>query len=349
MPIIGVTDEATLEERRGYPEVGRLRKGAAKPERGPGRELPYFRFTSNNPQFVQAFEKQFGKEPTRFFVRLPYLTAEKNFSTWVEKWDKSKLVWRGNGVQTVRRWMVDHYSDKEADQVAQPDDKEARWTGRLSVVFPQLFDAGMVGVVVLATTGKHDCIRLASALHFYERGLGNLEGLEVCLYREAIEHTEPGGVRRTHYDVFLMPTADLMRGKLEAAREQAVAALPETIEEPVIDEETGEILDAEAAAIIVDEGALPPDGDDGAPDWATMPAPATFTEFWTRINSGVIPHYKHQKHALNALKGNWPQWPADVGVTEAWEYLVERAKGKVDEAAVEIEAKREAEQEDLPF
>ena len=43
MPIIGLTDRPAS-----FPQIGILRKGAPKPERGPGRDLKHFRFDTDD-------------------------------------------------------------------------------------------------------------------------------------------------------------------------------------------------------------------------------------------------------------------------------------------------------------
>ena len=53
MPIKGLTDRKSLKPR--LPSLGKLRKGAEKTANKPGADLAYFRFTSDNPEVVEAF------------------------------------------------------------------------------------------------------------------------------------------------------------------------------------------------------------------------------------------------------------------------------------------------------
>lgn len=253
MPIIGSTDLDSLEIR--YPEVGRLFKGGPKRKRKRGEqeylifgeELPHFRFVSQKAGALAAFTSAFGKEPQRLVGYLPYPTPDECFSTWIEAWSGGgRLLYRSDGVRTVRRWLEARkvYSDKAEDQIAHPGLDDEQWVGRLNVFFPAILTAGYPGVVLLTTHGKHDCVRIASTLHalardfrWRERGLA---GLEVVLYRQQVEHTDPDGKKRSHWDVFVEASERIVIAQLERAR-QEIALLP-TSTTRVIDSQTGEVL-----------------------------------------------------------------------------------------------------------
>lgn len=250
MPIIGVTDTDHLEER--YPLVGRLYKGAAKPERGPGRDQPTFRFESHSERAKQAFAAAFGDAPERLRAILPYETLHECFPTWIEAWDRSgRMLWRSDKERSVRRWLEDQkaYSDRERDQLPHeqlPRQDLAQWKGRLFLLFPELLSAGHVGAVMLGTSGKHDITRIAAALAKLEkqcRQAGRPNGMafvEVILERRKMNYADPDGSRRDHYDVFLFPAEEWVQAQLEAARQEMLAQLPANVR--VVDEETGEII-----------------------------------------------------------------------------------------------------------
>ena len=70
MPIIGLTDRPAS-----FPQIGILRKGAPKPERGPGRDLKHFRFDTDDTDAAGRFRTVYGNEPTSIHVFLPFASA----------------------------------------------------------------------------------------------------------------------------------------------------------------------------------------------------------------------------------------------------------------------------------
>ena len=107
MPIRNLTDGV----RPGFPQLGRLRKGAKKTGNKPGEDLAYFRFTSDRPEIEAAFTAAYKEQPRVINAFLPYIKAEAdfdgeeaNFSAWQEQWDGTgTLLHRCDG-ETVTRW-----------------------------------------------------------------------------------------------------------------------------------------------------------------------------------------------------------------------------------------------------
>src|SRR5262245_40522860 len=97
--IIGLTDRAPA-----FPELGVLRKGAAKPDSGnkPGADLKHFRFDSDDADAAKLFKEIYGDEPRSIRVLVPFATVDENFEAWREAWTASSLQHRCDGRMTVR-------------------------------------------------------------------------------------------------------------------------------------------------------------------------------------------------------------------------------------------------------
>jgi hypothetical protein len=68
--------------------IGKLRKGAPKNDKGHvGRELEWFRFTSEIPALVDVFAEIYGAEPASFEITLPSGLPAANWSAWCEEWN----------------------------------------------------------------------------------------------------------------------------------------------------------------------------------------------------------------------------------------------------------------------
>ena len=89
MPIKGLTGRQPQ-----FPEIGQLRKGAAKPENSnrPGKDLTYFRFTSEIDGVEATFESVYGDEPSMVNVFLPFRSVDENMDAWQEEWVASGLT-----------------------------------------------------------------------------------------------------------------------------------------------------------------------------------------------------------------------------------------------------------------
>ena len=187
MPIKNLTDRNTLKPRP--PRLGKLRKGAEKSKNKPGEDLSYFRFTSDNPNIVTAFQKIYGKEPRVINAVMYYHTYEECFASWIECWDASGLVFRSDG----EFWHIwrdgDKYVRGKKSHTDAPDQSEI---GRLEFVIPELWEAGFRGTVTLETHGNHDMRQIGGALLAAEEGRESLRGLQFTLRRVQEEISVPG-------------------------------------------------------------------------------------------------------------------------------------------------------------
>lgn len=239
-PIIGLTDSV----RPAFPLLGKLRKGAAQGGRGPGRDLDHFRFTSDNPAIVRAFQEAYGSEPRAIPCVLPYAGVEDNFATWKEAWVAGGLQHRCDG-QTCVIWLTDKgtYSREPV-----PCPGGCKQVGRLNLVLPELVRAGHVGYVTVETHSVNDLLNLQASLEAAAQLApnGDLRGIRWVLRRVPERISTPaqngGRARRESWMLKLTPDARWAQRQFEAALEAGeVRALPAGPAH--VDVETGEIVD----------------------------------------------------------------------------------------------------------
>jgi hypothetical protein len=290
MPIIGLTDNVTPR----FPTLGKLRKGAPSEERqnaqgkkfqSYGKDLEYFRFTSENPEVQKKFVELYGEKPAALHVYLPYATVNENFATWKELWKSGGLQHRCDG-QTMTIWLAPDgkyhsepkpcpYFGKIQSEEEKRKDPPCKEVGRLSLILPLLWRAGFIGFVTLETHSKHDLISIASSLQAVMEAPGNasgLSGVEFVLRRapETISTPGDGGqrVRRQKWLVKIEPAVRWAQLQLEAAQRAANTLAIEAPKGQVIDGKTGEILQDLQAPEDDDFDDEEPQAD----DWKSDPA-----------------------------------------------------------------------------
>jgi hypothetical protein len=196
---------------------------------GVGKDQEFFRFTSERPEVIAAFEEAYGVEPALISVYLPYADVERNFACWKEKWTAGGLVHRCDG-ETMTVWLD---SAGKYQRTPRPCDGGCDEVGRLTVIIPELVRAGYVGYVVLETHGINDVLFIqASLMAAWETRAGNplgLRGIQWALRRvkEKISTPMPNGkrARRDKWLVKLEPAADWVQLQLQAAH-NATMMLP---------------------------------------------------------------------------------------------------------------------------
>lgn len=267
MPIRGLTDN----NKARLPLAGRLRKGGPKTHpKKPGPDLTYFRFVGEMPHAEGAWHASFPPEPKRVAFYVPHETPEKVFQTWYEEWGANGMRHRCDG-----EWIVQERTDDAAGKYTfyepgekrcpyadDPDAvKEHRVVGRMEMIIPELVAEGIVGVVLFVTHSKWDVKQIWAALNKVYDWRGNLEGVRFILWRQMTQISTPpweeGGARRktTKSLVYCAPEQDWVKAQLEQQQAAAYGLLPEPsveadYEDIVVDEETGEIIEAEASVVV---------------------------------------------------------------------------------------------------
>jgi hypothetical protein len=223
MPIVGLTDRGPS-----FPQIGVLRKGAPKVGNGPGKDLEYFRFQTDNEEAAEAFAQFYGSEPRVIRVFVPYKTTNENFEAWREEWTASSLKHRCDG-ETCVRWLTPQgtYSDepKPCPYLAVPNNKKGcKQVGRLQVVIPEL---KRLAYVTVLTTSINDILELHSNLQALEATRSDLRGIPLLLYRVPCKISTPAEngkrARREKWLLHVEAQPQWVELQLAAAQE---AALP---------------------------------------------------------------------------------------------------------------------------
>lgn len=262
--------------------IGNLHKGAPKPERGPGKDLDCFRFTSDDPMVMAAFKAAYGSDHVKeIHVYLPYARQSDVYDYWYESWGGGKkLKYRCDGRNWVKWLLPDGkgYSREPkpcpicAGQQAAPQG-EHKPTGRLALILPELLKAGIMGTVLLTTTSITDIYSLNSTFLSIAQqradGMGeDLRGIEFILRRELRSiPTKQFGVQQKHV-VVLEPVAEWIKAQIEKARASTLMVSPVAVVNPT----TGEIMDDEPAP------PLDPDDDDIDDESGVRPGPPGMVE-----------------------------------------------------------------------
>ena len=162
VPIVGLTHSG-----RSFPQIGELRKGDKRPANGGiGKDLTYFRFTSDMPDVVAAFHAAYPQaEPRAINVFLPHSHPDQNWEAWYESYVAGGLVHRCDGRHVVLyrsqedgeyytpepgTMLCPYHSGERPRTKADPGCEPA---GRLKVVIPELERLAFV----MALTGSiHD-------------------------------------------------------------------------------------------------------------------------------------------------------------------------------------------------
>jgi hypothetical protein len=247
MAIKGLTDRGAS-----FPQIGTLRKGAPKPEKGPGRDLKHFRFDSDDADATERFQLVYGDEPTNVRVFLPFRTAAENFEAWQEHWTAGALQHRCDGETCVLHLTPRHTYSQDAKpcphlNVARDERDRCKPTGRLKVIIPEL---RRLAYVTVLTSSIHDIMELSAQIEALQAFRGDLRGIPLILRRQPREISTPSGVdgKRRRMEKWLLsieaaPTwVDL---QLQAQEQAALPAPMRLLPAPPANPATGEIWDAD--------------------------------------------------------------------------------------------------------
>lgn len=232
MAIYGVTDRESLDPR--FKVLGKLRKGAPKEPNRPGRDLEWFRFTSDNDAVVKAFRQAYGDQPVSLQAFFPFPTLEAVFPTFRESYGQNHLLkeqcdgfniiqWQ-DGPRMARGSRVCQKQCKSVESRPPCPDCALKPIGRLSVILIPLLEARHVGTVTVETHGWHDISEIARQLAMYEP----LTGREFRVYRETTTIGAPIGNKRAAVQKSLVkiePTQETYKMLLQNARQTARAQL----------------------------------------------------------------------------------------------------------------------------
>ena len=357
MAIKGLTDQQAA-----FPQIGILRKGAEKPEKGdrPGADLTYFRFTSDDDSALTAFKAAYGPEPRDINVYLPYPSMDENLGSFQEHWVAGGLKHRCDG-ETCLVWQN---SDGAYITTPKPCPGSCKAVGRLAVVIPELKRLAFVTVL---TTSLHDIMTLTQNLRALELMRGDLRGIPLVLRRRPRKVSTPRAkgprVRQEKWLLTLEAAPQWVELQLAAQHAAALPQLPsgelpdlvapEDFNSVTVDAETGEILDTGNGPSYDDsppgwfddtppeepapkpessqEGAKPANGEEGI-----VSTQDRINDLLAAVNGKTGNHYKHAKHLFNALQDgddsfDWPH-PSE---RDRWNALYTRAVKRVEDSGTE--------------
>jgi hypothetical protein len=247
MPIKGVTDRNRVR----IPTIGHLRKGTEKINGKLGKDLDdHFRFDSDDPELVERFYELYGDKPNYIRVSLPYPEVRQNFDPYLEEWRSTSqgglLLRRCDGEQQVKH-LIDKSNPPAYSYEPKPCDRvgnggcACKNTTRLGVFVSEL---EVFGLVVVHSTSLYDALRLSEQLNALYLARQDLSYMPLELYRtlEEVTTTDNKGKKykaeKGLLNVRLQPGQATRWVFNERQRSNAAHAA-----QPVVDEDTGEILD----------------------------------------------------------------------------------------------------------
>ena len=188
------THEKQLELR--LPRIGIIRKGAPKPEKGPGKDLDYFRLDRAEQSVMVAWNEVLGREPKAISGILPYTDPAENLSIWDELWQGKRLLWRGDGERLHVQLIGNSYARfAPGEGPAQPaaagqmvDKLKVARISHLRILLPQLRIAGIFEIM---SSSAIDADELWSNLMWIRSTVPTLQGAPVTVFRAARQFNVP--------------------------------------------------------------------------------------------------------------------------------------------------------------
>jgi len=218
----------------GFPQIGKIRKGAKKTENRPGKDLEFFRveFNKGEEDSQSAFFNEFGEQPDEMDVLLP-LRMEDTWSYWLEGYARGRMVAKSDGetflymrdnqmnvvvrdglhVQTGE--PVPYLGERGSEQVI--NGSMMKPVGRLKVVVPQLMRRAYLE---LRTTSYNDCENLDNQIRSIYAMEELMGGIPLKLRRKPYMITVPGkngqSFRKESYLITIEPAQSWVRWKMLA-------------------------------------------------------------------------------------------------------------------------------------
>jgi hypothetical protein len=244
--IVGMTTREAVSDATHRLVYGELRKGGPKTDpKRPGPDLDHWRFTSERPEVLAAFKAAYGDTPKAVKGYLPYPEMERVWATWRECYNAGGLLFRCDGVHILRRRKADgSYEDGQWEcpycsgaKERTEKDPGCKQVGHLYLVIPELWRAGLIGLVSVATHSINDLVTItARLLDMEQKTHGKLNGIEFVIARVpdtistpawSDEDRKAGKRNRTKkYLIDIMPEAEwvMKRLALESHEQMLLAA-----------------------------------------------------------------------------------------------------------------------------
>lgn len=178
------------------PRIATVRKGAPKPEKGPGKDLEYFRLDRADPSVAAAWHEVFGQQPKTISGILPYSDPAECLNIWDELWQGKRLVWRGDGERLHVKLDGSAYVRYAPGQGPAQPSAAGEMVGKLKVsrvsrlrlLMPQL---RVAGVVEIMSSSEIDADELWANLMWIKATVATLQGAPVTVFRAARQFNVP--------------------------------------------------------------------------------------------------------------------------------------------------------------
>lgn len=203
MSIKGLTDR-----KMAFPEIGQIRKGAAKTENAPGKDLTYFRvtFDEREAEAFKKFSSVYGEQPQEINILLPFDEIDRCWEAWLEAYTAGRMVARSDGEKFI--YLVDTKTGEVVVKDGQPykaykqgqavgsytskgktEEIFCKPAGRLKIVIPEL---QRLAYLVVLTTSIHDIGNISAQLEALKQvNGGKLAGIPMVLRRRPKKISTP--------------------------------------------------------------------------------------------------------------------------------------------------------------
>ncbi|HPH55848.1 MAG TPA: hypothetical protein PLL41_08235 [Smithella sp.] len=217
MPIKGMTDRDMS-----FPEIGKVRKGAAKQANKPGFDLKHFRVEFDEQETAAAAEflKTYGDKPDEINIVLPFNEINRCWDAWLEAYTAGRMVARADGeyfeyltaddgTVIVKNGRNVKTGEKHPYTEGQPVGRDTNGkpvfckpSGRLKVVIPELQRLAFMTVL---TTSVHDIVNISGQLEAIMKVNGGmLAGIPLKLRRRPKMISVPRDGKRVRMEKWLI-------------------------------------------------------------------------------------------------------------------------------------------------
>lgn len=338
MPILGLTDNDTLDERSRLPLIARIYKGEPREKGKFPQDLNYFRveFLPQYADMGRAFHKIYGNEPREFAnIKLVRPNVQEAFPTWLEKWSGSTLDRRCDGEICHKHWDA---SKNQMDftripcicntEKGQPDPRKpgknkrlCDYRGLLSFMIPEFHKVlaeqypdvqNVFGTFLLTVKSPEDMREIGAVLTQAEKLMGDLTLVPFTLGRalKSISFTDDQGKRQKRDSWMLYINVN--------AQGASVLSLGNAVPAIAAHSETGELEPSSDEVIYDEHGESPEESHLDLP-----PDILSFMEYYGIDWSQVL----DDEGGPEDIRSNIVRYLVDNGVAVVFESL-EVVKGK---------------------
>ena len=238
--IRGLTDRG-----KAFPEIGSIRKGAAKDPNGksPGKDLTYFRIDIDAEEekrhgTLTKFVEVYGETPNAITVLLPFDDIDKVWDAWREKYSAGAMIHRCDGDMVkysinpatgarvvINGLRVDNGQPQPCQIQHLPKPQCCVPVGRLKIIVPAL---NRLAYFVVHTTSVWDVISISEQLEAIKSlNGGHIAGVPLVLKRTPREISTPSGsdgkrARRTKYLISIEADPSWVEQKILALNSAAM-------------------------------------------------------------------------------------------------------------------------------